>query len=476
MEEKSYSSEVVDEHQLMQLRQMNSLLYYRISQSSLFSERVEKIVVFQNLAVQPGGTAQVLINSDDFVYGPTSFLKMEFTLTNAATIANAYTIAQVFGQNGSCLQLLNSIRLTHRSGQELEYCPNYLGQLLNIKRWYLYNEAERKQLDALLSQNYVNTLPTVAGNSVTVTAMIPLSLLLGVFNEHDQIIPPQLISGAKLELILNSNAAALAGTGAAPSPYTFSNVNFSLLLDSVRVYDNVRKSLAEETASAAGQGIQFTYETVYQTSVNVNIPDSPNIAAFSLDINKANSILKNVFCVFMLPSDLAANGNGKNKFYNVVKTFQSRLGSLYQPNQSMQLTPYTQSNTGLGTAITSGAFPNSQQAYHHTLECFESQSKQFSSYLNTNTVTIDHFMNTQSDDATVPRYDSGNMSVYGFLMDRAPQGLQYSGPPTNNSRLLNLNGFLAGNASIHDANSIMVAWTHSARVCNMVGDSAIVDQ
>src|SRR6185436_18697833 len=138
-----------DERQLLQLRQMNSLLYYRPSQSSLFSSRQQKIQPFQTLNVAPGGTATTIINLSDFCYGPTSYLQMNLTLQRgtAANAAIVGTLADVWGQNGSILNVLQSARLVHRSGQELSYIPFYLGQLLNVKRWYEYNESERLQLD-----------------------------------------------------------------------------------------------------------------------------------------------------------------------------------------------------------------------------------------------------------------------------------------------------------------------------------------
>lgn len=471
------------EKQLLQLRQMNSLLYYRPSQSSLYSTRQQKQTPFQTQNVVPGGTATTIVNLSDFCYGPTSYLQMNLVLQKGTPVATpggdsaACTLADVWGQNGSCLNVLQSARLVHRSGQELSYVPFYLGQLLNIKRWYEYNESERLQLDALLNQNYVTITPGTTGPAIqtyNISAMIPLSLIFGEFAEHTQCIPTWLLSGARMDFILNPsvNAVALADC-------SYTSVSFNLLLDCVNVYDSVQRQLISEMSNGSS-GIQFVYETNFQTSQNVQIPNrAPN--AFSFDINQSNSIVKNVFCVFML-NNLSAAGS-KNSFVNVLQTWQSRIGSHYMPSQPMALVAMTQATAALSNTIdptlTFFGYPNSQQAYQNTIVAFDAQAKQFASYLNTNSVTIDHFISLAADPvhgASRSTRDVGNLSVYGFLLDKAPNGLAYSGQSTNNSRLLNLTGYTFGNASINDTQGIIIAWTTSLRCANIVGDSLILDR
>ncbi|MCD6036124.1 MAG: hypothetical protein K0S67_8 [Nitrososphaeraceae archaeon] len=451
-----------NENQLMQLRELNNLLYYRPSQSSLFSERVQKLQVFQNLNVAAGGTSQIIINADDYVSGPTSYLRVTFDLVK--TGATVTPIASVWGQNGSPLNIISSMRIDHRSGESLEYMPFYGGQYMNILRWYLYNEAERKQLDGLLNQNYVNTLSTAGTYSYT--ALIPMSLIFGCFATNT-VIPPAFLSGAKITLVFNTSVAAIAN-----SSFTYGNINCSLLFDSVRVYDAVKKQIATEMASSEGSGIQFCFDTYYQTSTNLTLANATN-TGFSFDINQANSIVKNAFAVFLQASDLASSSKSKNMFKNVVSLQQWRLGSTFYPNQQIVCVPYTACGTSADVAVS--AIPNSVQAYQNTLLCFDSQSKQFASYLNTNTVTMDHFVNLKEDAATVPT-DSGNLSVYGQLLDRSPALLSFSGVSSNNSRLLTYTGNAYGLTTDAAGAFILVVWTTSTRCANLIQDSCIVDK
>ncbi len=488
--EESQSASNSDDNTLMQLRQMNSLLYYKPSQSSLFSERQQKVQPFLTQNVQPQGTATMIINSDEFVYGPTSYLKVQYTITIAVGSAAAYpasSLASIWGQNGSVLNMFNGMRLYHRSGQVLEEIPNFAGQLMNIKRWYLYSENERIQLDALLNQNYSNTIAAVAPSGVfTATALIPLSLMFGVFDNHNEVIPPHLLSGAKMEFVMNSSTSMI-GT----SLYTLSganngnaiaisNINFSLLLDSVQVFDLVKKQLADECVNS-GSGLQYTYYTNFQTSTAMVIPSLSNTAtAFSIDVQQANTVVKNVFMVVMLNNDLITPNLSKNAFYNCVNNFLLRIGSHYGTSQPMVLIPASQVQAVGNLAIPVGPFLDSQQAYQNTLSCFDSQCKQFSSYVNTNTVSIQHFTNLILDNpiSVPPVTDAGNLSVYGMLLDRScanPSTL--SGQPSNNARLINLSGQITGNPYFTaPANAILLVFTTSARVANLFGDSVVIDR
>ncbi len=484
-----------DDNTLMQLRQMNSLLYYKPSQSSLFSSRQQKVQPFLNQNAAPGSTAQIIINSDEFVYGPTSCVKVTFTLTIATGAGAGFPaspVGSIWGQNGSVLNIFNSVRLYHRSGQVLEEVPQYAGQLMNIKRWYLYNQNERLQLDAMLNNNYTIQLPAIAANVAatvfTITAVIPLSLMFGVFDNHNEVIPPQLLSGAKIEYVLNQNANIIGGgafLAATTNTATISNINMSLLLDTVQVFDVVKRQLAEEMVGSGGTGLQYTYETTFQTSISVQFSSVPTASTtFSFDINQANTIVKNIYAVFMISSSLTTMGVSKNAFINCVDTWQGRSGSHYYPNQQMNLKPATLVLTNLNSDIMAGSFyPDSQQAYENTMLCFDSQAKQFSSYLNTNTVTIGHFNSLKLDpvDGSIGDglYNVGNMAVYGILLDRSCSNPEmYGGIASNNSRLINLSGSFTGNVNVFAGapTGIMLAFTTSARVACLIGDSCIVDR
>src|SRR3954470_8575345 len=112
-------SNEMDNFDMESLRQINNMMYLRPSQASLTCKRQVKLQPFQTSSASMGDTLQVIVNSgDEFLYGPTSVLKLQYRLDMGAA---ARTIGNFWGQNGSILNIFKSIRLTHRSGQQLEY-------------------------------------------------------------------------------------------------------------------------------------------------------------------------------------------------------------------------------------------------------------------------------------------------------------------------------------------------------------------
>ncbi len=461
------------ENEMLQLRSENSLLYYRPSQACLCSYRVTKIQSFANQSVTPGNIAQVLINCDDYVNGPGSYLKVSFDLVVPA--AGLADVNAIWGVHGSILNLFQSIKFYHRSGQTLEEINNRLAQLMTIKRFYLYNTSERAQLDNLLGVGTNAPVPAVAGN-YRFTAEIPLSLMLGSFNNHNQLLPPSFLAGSKIELGIYPLASILSEVLAGLS---ITNINMSLLLDTCMIYDSAKKQINEEVVDVKGSGLQYVYETNFFTTSAAFGPSGAVVGqSFNFDVQQSNTIVKNVFFVCVNETEIdtiAGATTSKHPFQNIVQTLQFRLGSQYYPNQAMNLVPRPAST---GAAAAASLFiEDSSQAYQNVIMAFDAQNKQFGSYVNTNSITKPQYM------SSLLATENAKMAVFGMLLDRGPQGVAYSGVPTNNSRLLNINGTIAKSIAVgaaftedtRDVNSIFV-WTTSTRVANCIGDSLILDR
>lgn len=448
------------DHEVMELRGENALLYYKPSISCLIKERQGKKNPFSNQAVAPGNIGRVVINCDEFVNGPGSYLQVSCVVQFPAGGGDMQT---AFGTYGSILNLFQSVKLYHRSGQILEDLPNRLAQLMTIKRFYKYNAAEREQLDAILN---VNQLPPAAGagaRAVTFSASIPLSLMLGSFEQTNQLIPPAFISGAILELGIYPDLSIFATAG-----YTVSNINMNLSLDTVSVFDSAKKQINEETMDVKASGIQFCYDTNFYTGSSQITAGATVGYNLNFDVQQANTVTKNVFFVIAdrVKIETAVAASGKYPFYGVVSSLQFRCGSQYYPNQPMTMRP--------APSVTATAGSDNSQAFQNTVMAFDAQNRQFGSFVNSS--GIDNLNYTGIVDAGVGGIP-GHFAVYGMLLDRGPQGsVQYSGVPTNNSRLLNINATIVKSAGDDaQANDIYV-WTTTARVANCIGDSLILDR
>lgn len=433
------------------LRQINNMMYLRPSQSSLTCKRQVKIQPFQTVSASPGDTIQVIFNSgDEFLYGPTSVIKLQYQIFNGVGGGAARTLLQIFGVNGTILNLFKSIRLTHRSGQELAYIDE-VGIYASIKRLYEYNTTAKQQLDALLNYNPNYSIPN--GETHTFVSMIPLELLAGLFSSQE-LMPPQLVAGLRMELQLKPSNQVITEDLVILVPL---QIRQSLLMDCVTPYDSVVREIVEQTADSSSSGLQYTYETAFYTS-----QDSGTNTTFSLDIQNSVSIASRAFFV-MQPSTLNDTLD-KMAFFPNCQILQWRCGAEYFPNQ--QIVSVQASGAASSLAI------NQSEQYKDTVIAFMSYPHQFGSpQILGSSVQL-------SDYSKVINLAGGNggSTVYGQTLDRSPAGIAgaYSGLQTNNSRLLNVSGTKIQNAGASP--NVIKCWMISTRVANLVSDSCIVDR
>jgi hypothetical protein len=431
------------------LRQINNMMYLRPSQASLTCKRQVKIQPFQTVTASPGGTLQVIVNSgDEFLYGPTSVLKLQYGL---AVGANRF-VANLWGPNGSILNIFKSIRLTHRSGQLLEYIDE-VSDYAAIKRLNEYNNTSRAALDALLNYN-PNYNVLAANNPTVLVAMIPLGLLCGLFSSVE-LLPPQVVAGLRIEIQLKQNSEAFTLNA---DTIADQSIMPSLLMDCVTPYDSVVREIVQQTADTSSSGIQYTYETAFYTS-----QDSNTATTFSLDIQNSVAIASRAFFV-MKKSAITANNTAKMSFFPNLNQLQWRAGAEYFPNQQIS------SIRAVAASAGSEALNQSEQ-YKDTMIAFMSYPHQFGSpqILGSSVALADY-------SKVVGAEPDGASTVYAQTLDRSPAGIagKYSGLQTNNSRLLNVSGTKILNG-LSDPN-VIKCWMVSTRVVNCAGDTAIVDR
>lgn len=433
--------------ELESLRAINGMMYIKPTQPSLCANRQKKIQPFATQVSQPGDTAQVIVNSGgDFVWGPTSYLRLEYTI-QSGEVANQ-SLLTFWGISGSILNIFRSVRLTHRSGEQLEYIDE-AGLLATILAYYTYDFSSHDSLLSLL--NYNDNVTLVQNIPQTFVSVIPLSLLFGVFDTQE-CIPAALLSGCKMEIQyqIQNNAIALAANA-----NTFiRDIKASLLLDTLQPYDSVVREINQQTSDSAASGIQFTYFTRFASNTVTG-----NSSA-TMDIQNSVSICSHVIAAFR--KSAAINGDGlagqRMATYAALTSLQYRLGSLYMPSQAMAL-----------------SFNNQSEAYSDTLIAFKSFPRYFDEmHSNGTSVDVEEYTGNSGPLSSAA---SACQCVYAQTLDRCPtfDASKYSGNPTNNSRLLSIM-YTKDAAAMAAGVDTLQTYTVSLRVCNCIGDSAVVDR
>jgi hypothetical protein len=401
------------EASIQELREVNRLVYLKPDNGALIDKRTMKSYNFSTTSNSPGQTPQCIINSGgDAVYGMTSYLRFEYT-KDAGTIGT-----------GSVLNFIKSVRLTHRSGEVLERIDNYnvLGKLLSK---YGVDVDGGAKITSMLK------VPDAANDMATPSylAIIPMWMLLGVFGEQAAYIPPGFLAGAKLEIELESNAIAFATAG------VLSDVKLTVVLDSAQVYDSVTKQLLDEQADVSKSGLQFSYSTWF------NAPGLFATGRVNFDVQQSASITQ-VACAVLRDEDKNQAAADSFLFKPAFTTVQWRLGSQYFPQQALQL--------AAGAGI---------EAYTTTLVAWDGAPKQYEGMSASGKGVAADFPSWSADTAN-----------YAQTMEKSSTGLQLTGEPTNNSRILNLE---ASKPVDNDRVDIFLKYL---RVANIMGDNVVVDR
>lgn len=395
------------EESIMELRELNRLVYLRPDNGSLVNQRTMKTYNFTNSSYSPGQTAQAIINSgNDALWGPSCYLRVEFT-KDAGQIGT-----------GSILNLFRNVRLTHRSGEVLEYVQdsNVLGQIL---RSYDVSSEQKAKVESLID---------VPDADATYVRCVPLWMLLGVFNDQEQYIPPAFLAGAKLECDLETNDIIFAAVG------VMSNIKLELVLDSAQVYDSVQKQLLDEQADVSKSGLQYSYSTYFSTKNDFKG------TAVNFDIQQSASVTEQV-CAVLRPVANIAAGSDSFSFSNTATLWQFRLGSQYMPQK-----PVTNA-------------PGTNESYQQALIAFEASPHQHASCHGASGVN-----------ATFTDFKDNGKAIFAQSLEKSAAGLQLTGEPTNNSRILNLE--MTKGAVDERVNCFL----KYLRVANVMGANLIVDR
>jgi len=431
------------ESSIMELREVNRMMYLRPDNGSLVDKRTHKEYNFSNLSYTPGSLGQCIIQSAaDAVWGPSSYLKMKITFGGAD--GNA-----VVGANGSlATNLIESVRLTHRSGEIIEFIDNY-NLLASIVKLWNTDAEDAKKVDSLLSggvvpaDNGVRSIAVLNADPKTVDLVVPLWILCGCFNNKDQYIPPNFLAGAKLELKFASTAVAFSALNDGITV----KIEPSIVLDSAKVYDSVAAQLLDQQSDVARSGLQFTYSTWFNNS------SATSTQQINVDVQQSASITQKVICAIRRTADIAASGQDSFQTEAALADYQWRLGSTYYPQARVAL--------GVGRQT---------EAYMQSLIAWDSAPCQYQGHKSEGNcdVALQDFQKVYSQDA-----DDRNRASphYATTLEKSGVGLTLTGEPTNNSRSLNFSATCEG-AQARDV-QIFLMYT---RIANIMGQNLVVDR
>jgi hypothetical protein len=194
--------------------------------------------------------------------------------------------SSALNSGASLLSLISEINHASKSG-DLLYRELYKNQTQTTSRLYQIDKSRRGYLGTAggcQEKNGKFEFPLYPVNT-PVTLELPLCELAQFFNTS-QLIPPQLLSGSLLRLTIAPVSSALvfytiAGdtlVATAPTPLNLSFKNVLLYLHQSELYDSVNSLLLASAQSAETNGLQFCYNTVFNTIVN------PTAPSFSFDI------------------------------------------------------------------------------------------------------------------------------------------------------------------------------------------------
>ena len=306
------------------LMEVNSLVYRVPESLCLGTARSFNRNFFQrnSYSGSQAETMRIDINSSSlYACSKNSYLQFEVKLTASTGVDYAN-----FG-TGSAMNCFRSIVCRSKSGTEI-----FRNDALNV--WSrintLYSESEsyltkQGQLEGWVFPLLTNTssVQLIASDRWT-KFCIPLKRLGDFFNQSEYL-PPALLSGMSIELVLEDYRRVFLEVGGAnPTTITGYDIrNVSIMLDTLTLSDASQKTINQESAS---NGLEYTFQSCY-----ISIVDQPSLqTGLSVQIRKAASECNSAMCV-ITPSfaQTSVKVCSFGSFTWDTLTWRWRLGGLY---------------------------------------------------------------------------------------------------------------------------------------------------
>ena len=402
------------QNQMGMLLSVNALTYAPPIDGSLVNNRQYKEYNFQPLSYTGlSGSPQMIVNSgSDYVYGPTSYIRM-----NVKSSLNTTSFAS------SAYDLFREFEIDHRSGDLIDRTRN-----VNALVQTLLEYQEGKGYDDGYAQVFGKGA-VGADLQAGINVILPLSWFSGVFSQR-ALIPASLIAGAKIKLQWEKLATAVVDSAGTP---VITVSDMSLVLDSFELMDSARKALLQQQANVKTQGLQFSYSSWDNTN------RSFDTTGFDLDVNLSAAKTMIVLAKTRETADIAgqtADSMSAEAYPYEGGDWRLRLGSETQPQHQVR-------TSAEAYVLTQNAFQN--------IHCDDVNVRK-------NAHVLKDFTAYKAN------------SVVAVNMEKS-QILSMSGRPTNNSRLINLNGTFKDSTSRQ-----MDVWVQILKVANVMVDNVVVDK
>ena len=267
----------------------NSLTYTLPVPSSVVVNKTKKRSYFQNRSYASGQTMVCTLNSGSS-YADLANSNLVVKIKVTSTNANPFNVT--FG-NGSAMNIVENIRINHRSGT----------QYTNTQKMNAYRVLEDRNCE---SENWYATVGKVMGYDQDLlsgfstatperTFVIPIKKVHNFFSPHGGdgiLLPPQMQSGLRVEVDLATLGTifkdlAVVGNDL-PTDYEITDIYFDM--ESVDLMDSAQAAV---NTNSQRRGIEYLFSDIF-TSRSTN---PSNSTAINVDINKSVSYAEKVMAV-----------------------------------------------------------------------------------------------------------------------------------------------------------------------------------
>lgn len=262
----------------------NNLTYTLPTPSSVVTNRCKRRSYFQNRTYSSGQTmVSTWSTGADFV-----------DLFNSALVIKLKTLGTAdygcaFG-SGSVANLINNIRVFHRSGT----------QYTNTQKLNVYRVIEDRNCE---SQNWFSSIGSLMGYDIYANKfnlsenehvfLIPLNKLHPFFSPHGGVMmPPQMASGLRVE-IDQANIGDIFTCSGVEVPTDFEITDIYFDLDSVSLMDSASASV---NTISQKRSLEYLYTDIFTSRTSNNT----NASAVNVDVNKSVAYCEKVSAVIQL--------------------------------------------------------------------------------------------------------------------------------------------------------------------------------
>jgi hypothetical protein len=307
---------------------LNNLTYRMQPDLSVAVSRTTTSQFFQSTTYAPTRTMVSIWNTGSaFVNAAQSSLVLDVTNTSFVPV---YFGPSVFGC--SAANLINRVTISSRSGSILEKIDR-ASQLSAIRVLYEHDRGWR-EFGPGTAAGTSNTLAALDWQpNTTLRFCIPLGVISPLLGSIDTLLPAQLCSGLKFELVLSSAEEALVSGGATDVlSYEIANARFET--ESYMLSDIVLRSLNSTSASA---GLEIVGTTAFN-SISIRSTSALNLEC-GKSASRALAIMlkeRQAYATGARPSNVSFFKAASLDAASYISEFQTRTGSLYYPQASIR--------------------------------------------------------------------------------------------------------------------------------------------